>query len=1148
MTKGRTVVVDVEPALTANELRQIVRAIDPTAFVVPGRVVRRAIKHICELPKVVFRIPHRLVFTMKGSEALEVINRDELGLEPDEPVPPTIILLAEPDPDKLAGRPRKAILRDYWRRLFHARIDVELARRFEDGSINPVGLRERIRRIDSSAFEEARSVLDTDGLLLPPRGDRSVYIEFAAVYLGLRAFSDHLIPRFFPAIRDYESVDRMLAEDLDAEEIQTATRLPGAADTWREAITEPDEPVPVEAESNSSEAPSGPRYRRLMAKAELASGRGNLVRAAILRTQAARLAGSSLAGQARSSARAATDRLASRLKAALGFDEACLREWRKALLAPLERSSRGFWMPEARLLYDFQKVCLDHERPVFAVNLMGWLFTLGRRPIKRRLPHHQETLMTQHLRSASKNLASSRLPEGERGRFTRLLSEAVHHAENRLRDRFRPEIGRVLEQTGFEARNLPERVSLQKLNEELLDRVVHRGFLSMGDLRDAVSRNNRKLPDLSGPVEFVFGDRLLRADRGLARAMDGIYRRGEIYLRFLQRMSALAFGTRMGRLLTRYLAMPYGGAYFALEFLQHVVGPLSHFLTGQEIELIDPIAIAIDGTVAVGLINSSRFRGMFAESLGRLFGLVHDLIFAVPNWLMSRPWIRRLFDSKAFSRFWRGVLVPGLLASLVWAVQSPEWSRSQSLIASATVFLATCLALTTRAGRDLEEMAVDSVGRVWHSLIYNLLPGLFHLIMEIFARVMEAVERVLYTVDEWLRFRGGQGNSSLVAKAILGLAWGVLAYVVRFFITLLIEPQINPIKHFPVVTVSAKILVTQVARINAVLETVLPPDQAKVLSGMILLLLPGVFGFLVWELKENWRLYEANRPKTLRPVVIGHHGETMARLLKPGFNSGTVPKVFARIRRAERKALRTGRAKQVRKQLVHLHAVEEEVRHFIDRDFLTLLLQGRAMASIPLAIGEVVPSAKRFLIEIVRPGKTGPNLWLAIEEHSGWLVASIADPGWLAELSPEARDSLEAALAGLYKMAGVDLVREPIERALAPESPRYDFREPGLVVWPDDSSEVEVSYLLKPDPAGSPLVTIDESSDPAYNSFLRIEPTRLLFSRAELTWKEWVETWEHEKSGSAPTLRLTRDLELLPDRNPAPEISAEDQVDAEVRG
>ena len=40
----------------------------------------------------------------------------------------------------------------------------------------------------------------------------------------------------------------------------------------------------------------------------------------------------------------------------------------------------------------------------------------------------------------------------------------------------------------------------------------------MGDLRDAISRNNLKLPDLSEPFDFLRGDRLLRADRRLALA------------------------------------------------------------------------------------------------------------------------------------------------------------------------------------------------------------------------------------------------------------------------------------------------------------------------------------------------------------------------------------------------------------------------------------------------------------------------------------------------------------------------------------------------------------------------------------------------------------------------------------------------------
>ncbi len=46
----------------------------------------------------------------------------------------------------------------------------------------------------------------------------------------------------------------------------------------------------------------------------------------------------------------------------------------------------------------------------------------------------------------------------------------------------------------------------------------------------------------------------------------------------------------------------------------------------------------------------------------------------------------------------------------------------------------------------------------------------------------------------------------MVAKAGLGLFWFFVAYVLRFAVNVLIEPQINPIKHFPVVTVSHKLL------------------------------------------------------------------------------------------------------------------------------------------------------------------------------------------------------------------------------------------------------------------------------------------------------------------------------------------------------
>jgi hypothetical protein len=40
-------------------------------------------------------------------------------------------------------------------------------------------------------------------------------------------------------------------------------------------------------------------------------------------------------------------------------------------------------------------------------------------------------------------------------------------------------------------------------------------------------------------------------------------------------------------------------------------------------------------------------------------------------------------------------------------------------------------------------------------------------------------------------------------------------------------------------------------------------------------------------------------------VIIGHHGEDMTRLLRVGIHSGTLPKLYARIRRAAHEARKT---------------------------------------------------------------------------------------------------------------------------------------------------------------------------------------------------------------------------------------------------
>ncbi len=314
-------------------------------------------------------------------------------------------------------------------------------------------------------------------------------------------------------------------------------------------------------------------------------------------------------------------------------------------------------------------------------------------------------------------------------------------------------------------------------------------------------------------------------------------------------------------------------------------------------------------------------------------------------------------------------------------------------------------------------------------------------------------------------FRAGERLSATVAKAVLGFAWFFVNYVIRFCVNLLVEPQVNPIKHFPVVTVSHKILLGFIPALQRALSGPLGTALAVAVAPTVVLLSPGIFGFLVWELKENWRLYAANRPEMLRPISIGHHGETMLQFLKPGFRSGTLPKLYAKLRRASRKAYWTGYWKAPSKYLEGLHHAGEALRRFVDRELLALLHESRGWADRTIKTGDIRLGCNRILIELYCPYLGEDSLWLDFEEQSGWLVASVYRRGWADTLSAPRRQTLTSALAGFYKMAGVDLVREQIESHLEPGSRGYVISDAALIVTPGSTGPPQ-TFPLRPVASG----------------------------------------------------------------------------------
>ena len=1027
--------------ISVGELAHALRSADPRVVLVPPRILRRVLRGVLGIDRLLGHVPHRVGLATDAAAALAHADREELGLTGDEPIPDSLILLAQPDVDRLGDLPREEVLVRFWRALFHARVHLAFDERPDLFPTDGAWIADRIDRIGRIEFAEARAMLVEDSFLTLPADDRSTYIEFAAVYLELFAFHREILPHAFPAIRDHEAVRALLAVDVDPEALLAATR-PLGAPAEPEPTVEPVTGAENHSEEEVSEAgpnePSPRRATRLRAAAEAASERGNHVRAAILRTKSAGLGRGRERSRDLSGARGEIEKLARRLRAVVGPDSAEGGRWRRALTPFLDRAARGHWSREARLLYDLQTVCIDRERPISAIDLVGWLTSFGRRPLRRPMPDQREVMVLKHLRGASRRVRRLRGPEPARGDLERLIAAAIGRQERAIRARFREPIREILERVSLCPRNAPERAAGRKLVEELLDLIVARGFLRIGDLRDAISRNQLKLPDLAGPVEFLVGDPLLRADAALARRLDGVYHRGEVYLRALQRASSLAFGTKPGRWLSRYVALPFGAAFVVLEGLQHIIGPIVHATSGVEIHLFNRTTHASLGLLLMGVINSRRFRAGFLRACRGAGRIVRGVVLDAPAWMLSRTAIRWLVNTRTFLAGWNWVVKPFLLLlvfNLAVAAILPDPEHDvrrldagvwRALQASAWFLLA--ILANSRSGRAFEEIAADGASRLGQRLWSDLIPNLFRGVMAFFNTALETIERILYGVDEWLRFRGGDSRLALAGKAALGLVWAVIAYLARIYVNLLIEPQVNPIKHFPVVTVSHKIILPMSVTLIKIMRTPLMPlgkGLATTIAGTTVFLLPGVFGFLVWELKANWRLYAANRSATLRPVAFGHHGETMSRLLRRGFHSGTVPKLFARLRRADRRG-ESGRGRgQAHKRLEQIHHVEEAVRQFVERGVIYILEQSRSIGPVKPDVGAVDCATNRVVVELRDRGDAASAARIAFEESNRRLIIRLADPGWLAGLDGEARLALASALAGLCAMSDADTAIEP---------------------------------------------------------------------------------------------------------------------------
>ena len=609
--------------------------------------------------------------------------------------------------------------------------------------------------------------------------------------------------------------------------------------------------------------------------------------------------------------------------------------------------------------------------------------------------------------------------------------------------------------------NVPEEVSRRKIVEELLDRIVERGFLTLGEVRDAISRNHVKEPDCSGPKSFLRGEAALRADRRLTDALDGVYEPGEFYLRWILRFSHVMFGTWLGRCITKYLAIPFGGAVVTLIVAEHVAEPL----TGRE-EFYAPTwsysssygPMVLVGIFLFGLIHIPRFRRITWELVKLMGRAIRLLLWDSPRWFFNLPWVEKIIRSSAGRLVMNFVVKPLVPTAIVAAYAPPPLASWPNIVCLASMYTGLALLASSRVGRNLEEMAMDAISEGWQRFGVRPLVGLFWFIVDFFHLMLQGIERMLYTVDEWLRFRSGQGPVMLVVKGVLGVVWFFVAYIVRFCVNLLIEPQINPLKHIPWVSVSHKIMAPIWYQIGLLsfLNRWMSPLAADVTAFVIVSGTPGIFGFLIWELKENWRLFAANRPKNLRPG-IGSHGETMPRLLRPGFHSGTIPKRFAKLRRAERKALRNGDYSAARKHREVLHHVETDLQRYIEREFAAWFDADCDWSGPRPQPGEVRLATNEASIVVVQASRlpdaadagetpVPQSLVMSFRIMEAGVELDLSGRLGAEQLMPPAREVFRLALLNVLKTAGVELFDDRTEATIAAHASKA--REAGVIVVP----------------------------------------------------------------------------------------------------
>lgn len=1035
-----------------TQIEAPLRAVNPAVRLVRDRHLRRAGRELLDLaarrpanPDTPLRIDRQFAADL-GIFPASVYGGEETEL----------LLLSEPWDRMIADASPADILRHYWERLFAAAVEERCR-----GAVGEFGAGDRWAKLGPTLAREAEFLLVAEHRVPDGPTPEELYAAFAAEFARTLFFRPSALAAVFPAA-DREAVLRVIGADVDAGALLAATRPAGASDRRDLPLAH----FPPAATKPGERPHRADGYAAAAGRAEAVD---NDARAAILREKAALASHAGAARHYKAARESLTEDLVPRLGAVLEWNADTRAAWATALQSLLLPAALGTWSAGAKALYDLQKVAIDLERDLFAVDPASWFLSLGRRPMVRKLTLGRQVILLLHLKRVERHLAHTPLPEANRLALGKLLADEICVVDASVRGEIGPKMLAVFDRVGFVPSNPAEAVARDKVVQELLDLACERGQIRLGHLRDAVARNRLKMRDLAGPVEFFGGDALLRADAELDRQLDGVYVRGEVYLRAIQRGSALAFGTRTGRALSLFVLGPVIAAFLTVEFAKYVAHELMtlfRFIRSlvryQDDELVlvegddgevfvewvselahqekhgitigpaSIVAVGVLSLVVLGLIHSPPFRRAFGAGVKLLWRAVVAVV-SLPLTVWRSPSavaVRRHSTYRWVARrLGLAILTAGGAALFLWLFGA---SGDRVVRFSAFTFAVVALFVNSWVGRWFTEETEEVLSDTWRRVRVNLLPNLFGWVVWLFRELLAAIDRMLYAVDEWLRFRAGQSKPSLWLKVAVGLVWFPVAYLFRFVIHLFIEPQINPVKHFPVVTVSHKLLLPMVMNDSMKTVPTVMGDAVAAVTGWgvakantwafaIAACIPGMFGFVAWELLANWRLYAANRPRRLGPVPLGHHGETMRGLLRPGFHSGTVPAYFKTLRAAVRHAEQSGEPAAAGKSLDGLHHVEHAVQAFVERELVALLHRADGWERLTVETGHAHLGLQSVSAEVVAREFPNRPAVFTFTHCDGEVSGAVTEPGFTTELNADQKAVWDTAVVGFLAMSAVPI-------------------------------------------------------------------------------------------------------------------------------